>query len=132
MKKSILEIYAMAICFVTLVIFCVTLGIGLYNIVQISNPRLTMNSWDWERFSNNDTYFNNNSHLFSKTGTEFPDRSQFTEEEITKRREESLKLAIEVEKRSAMQSIVRVLIFLLISSVVFLLHWKLAKNTRKE
>lgn len=131
MKKSILEIYAMAICFVAVVAFTISLGIGLYNIVQIVNPKLTMNTWDWERFSNNDTFFNNSSHLFYDKSSEQLDRKYFTEDEITEKRENSLKLAIENEKRSALQSLIRVIIFLLITSTVYFLHWRLAKKSRE-
>lgn len=35
MKKTLLEIYALAVCFVTVVCFAVALGIGVYGVIQI-------------------------------------------------------------------------------------------------
>ena len=41
MKTSILEIYALTVCFATLMCFAICLGIGLYDIVQINFPEFT-------------------------------------------------------------------------------------------
>jgi ABC-type uncharacterized transport system YnjBCD permease subunit len=43
LKTTILEIYALAVCFVTVVCFAIALGIGMYDVVQISIPQITTN-----------------------------------------------------------------------------------------
>jgi hypothetical protein len=54
MKKSIVEIYALAVCFATIVCFVISLGIGLYDIVEITNPEFTMKSYAYEKHQTND------------------------------------------------------------------------------
>ncbi len=56
MKKSILEIYALSVCFVTLVCFVIVLGIGIYDLIQISNPEFTLNPHEYERHQSNEAF----------------------------------------------------------------------------
>ena len=49
MKKSILAIYALAVCFVALVCFVIALGIGVYDLIQIANPVFTINAYEYDR-----------------------------------------------------------------------------------
>ena len=56
MKKSILEIYALSVCFVTLVCFVIVLGIGIYDLIQISNPEFTLNPHEYERHRSNEAF----------------------------------------------------------------------------
>jgi hypothetical protein len=44
-KKTILEIYALAVCFVTVICFVIALGIAAYGIVGIASPNFTISSW---------------------------------------------------------------------------------------
>ena len=53
MKKSILEIYALAICFVALVCLLYVLGIGVYDLIRITNPEFTINAYEYERHQSN-------------------------------------------------------------------------------
>jgi hypothetical protein len=48
MKKTLVEVYALAVCFVTLVCFVVTLGIGIYDLIQFLNPEFTISSYTYE------------------------------------------------------------------------------------
>ena len=56
MKQSILEIYALAVCFVTLVCFVIALGIGVYDLIEIANPEVTITSWEYDRHQSNETF----------------------------------------------------------------------------
>ncbi len=42
MKTLILEIYAMTICLLTVICFAIAFGIGLYDLVEIRFPALTV------------------------------------------------------------------------------------------
>lgn len=122
MKKSLLEIYALAVCFVTVVCFVIALGIGLYDLVQLSNPEFTLSSYEFERHQSNEAFTRN-----------WPkDKELPSEEELTKRRKQSYSLALLSERRSALQSLVQVFIILVIDVVVFLVHWRLAKRARES
>ena len=131
MKKSILEIYAMAICFVAVVVFAVSLGTGLYSIVEIANPELTMNSWDWERYQSNDIFFLQMPHQYNEKGNR-PKREDFDEEKLTQKREDAFKLSVNANRREAIQSLIRTMLILFVSVLVFIPHWTLAKRSRES
>jgi hypothetical protein len=120
MKRTLLEVYALAICFVTLVCFVVSLGIGIYDIVQIMNPEFTISSYTYDRHQSNDAYVK-----------DWPkDKPQPQGEELTRLREQSYQAALRSEKRGAVQSLTQVLIVILIDIVVFVIHWYVAKRAR--
>ena len=56
MKKSILEIYALAVCFVALACFVIALGIGVYDLIQIANPVFTINAYEYDRHQSNEAF----------------------------------------------------------------------------
>lgn len=123
MKKSLLEIYALAVCFVTITCFAISLGIGIYDIVELSAPGFTMKSYDYELHKTNE--------IFTRNWKE-EKREKYSEEEITKLREESYQVAIDKERRDAIQSLIRVLIIILIDVVIFFIHWSVAKKARNS
>ena len=121
MKKSLLEIYALAICFVTIICFAVVLGIGLYDILEMSNPEMTIKSYQYQKHQSNEAFTRNWSKKKEKR----------SETEITETREKSYSVALKAEQRDAIQSFIRVLIIMLINFIIFLVHWRLAKHARE-
>lgn len=126
MKKSILEIYALAVCFVTVVCAVVSLGIGIYDILEITNPEFTLPSYQYERHQTNAAFFRQDC------GNEGKEGESLSEEEKTKRRLESLEVALKAEKRDGVQSIVKVLIVLIVDSIAFIIHWWVARRARES
>ena len=124
MKKSLLEIYGLAVCFATIVCFVVSLGIGIYDIVEIVNPEFTMSSHAYERHQTNDAFWKDKC-----SGDKEKPRPQ--EDELTKKREESYQRAIKSEKRDAFQSLIQIAIVLIINALVFIIHWKIARRARE-
>ena len=122
MKKSLLELYALAVCFVTVTCFAVCLGTAIYDIVEITNPEFTLNSSTFEKHQGNDSYT-----LYKRK-----DYEGLSDEEITKMREASYKAVIKGESRSGFQSLIQSAITMLIAIVVFIPHWLIAKRTRKN
>ena len=57
MKRGLVEVYAMAVCFVTLVCFVIALGIGIYDLIQIVNPEFTTSSYTHDRHQSNEARF---------------------------------------------------------------------------
>ena len=47
-------------------------------------------------------------------------------------REESYMVALEAERRDAVQSFIRVQIVMIIDLVIFLVHWRLGKRARES
>jgi hypothetical protein len=118
MKRGLVEVYALAVCFVTLVCFVVALGIGIYDLIQIVNPPFTIDSYTYDRHQSNEA--------FSKNWPK--DKARPQAEELTRLRKESYQAALRSEKRGAVQSLTMVFIIILIDVVVFIIHWYLAKR----
>lgn len=123
MKKSLLEIYALAVCFVTLICFAVSLGIGIYDVLEMTAPKFTLKSSDFERHKTNEAF---------TRGWKEEKRKKYTEEEIVNLREESYQVALTKEKRDAAQSLIRIIIIIIIDIVLFVIHWKIAKRARES
>lgn len=124
MKKSILEIYSLLVCFVTLCCFVILLGIGIYDIIEISNPEFTINPHEFNRHQNNETYVKSSSNCEDKF-------KEMSDDEITEKRLSSYSMKLKSEKRKALQSLIQVIIIMLIDIAVFIIHWKLAIHARK-
>lgn len=126
MKRSLLEIYALAVCFVTVVCFVIALGVAIYSLVQIARPDFTMSSWEYDQFQSNDAFWAKraNSIVSDKT------KERPSEEVLTKRREAQFVVALRNEQRAGGQSLVKALIVVLIDIVVFAVHWIMARRAR--
>jgi len=134
MKKSMLEIYALAVCFVALVCFLIALGIGVYDLIQIANPEFTINVYEYERHQSNENFEVVRGFPGRALGGIAPgipvEPSQQPEEEVTQQREESYQAALRSERRRGMQSLIQIMIILVIDVLVFVPHWLLARRTR--
>lgn len=122
MKKTILEIYALAVCFVTVLCAVVALGIGVYDIVEITNPEFTLSAHSYERHQTNEAFFSLEC---------IDDEQERTEEEKTQQRQSSYNRALNAESRNAVQSLVKVIIIIAIDILVFLVHWRIARFGRE-
>ena len=134
MKKSILEIYALAVCFVALLCFVIALGIGVYDLIQITNPEFTINVYEYERHQSNeafDTVRGSPGRAFGGIAPGIPiESTQRPEEEVTQQREKSYQSALRSEGRRGMQSLIRIVIILVIDVLVFVPHWLWVRRTR--
>ena len=130
MKRSILEIYALAVCFVALLCFVIALGIGAYDLIQITNPEFTLNAYEYERHQSNEAFigFQDRAGL-GRIAPGIPvEPTQRPEEEVTQQREESFQTALRSERRRGMQSLIQIAIILVIDVLVFVPHWLLARK----
>lgn len=151
MKKSILEIYALTVCFMAIICFIVALGIGFYNLIQISSPSLTLDSWQYHEYQTNDSFWGGGQAYLVPMSDEdkkedHPSKSEVAkymgykeiqkvrppESELTKWRLEGYEHALKVEQRSGLQNLVRAIIVIFISIAVFYTHWRIGKRARSE
>lgn len=128
MRKTILEIYALAVCFFTVACFVVVLGIALYDVVQIAAPEFTFNAYQYERYQSNQTFRE------SPTGGVLyrNEKKELTQEEITQRRKAEYAQALQAEKRNGEQSLLRMCIIMFVDALAFLVHWQIAKGARQS
>lgn len=121
MKKTILEIYALAVCFFTVACFVITLGIALYDVIKVAAPEFTLKAYQYDQHQSNDAF---KRHIPEK------ERDSISDEELTKRREESYAQTIRSEQHQGKQSLVQMGIIMFIDIIVFMFHWVLAKRAR--
>ena len=122
MKRTLVEVYALTVCFVTLVCFVVALGIGMYDLIQLLKPEFTISSYTYEHHKSNEAYLMN-----------WPkEKPRPQSDELTKLRTESYQAALKSEQRDAAQSLTQIFIIILIDSVVFVIHWNMAKRARAD
>jgi len=126
MKKTILEIYALAVCFATIVCFAIVLIIGTYDLIRITNPEFTLGSCEHNQHQSNDAFWES-KHRYDPEGKE---KKRPPEETLTKQRLESYRKVIESEKREAFQSLTLILIILIVDIVIFWVHWRIARRAR--
>lgn len=120
LKRTLLEIYALAVCFVTLTCFVVCLGVGVYDLVQITKPEFTLSSYKYEEHQSNDAFLRS-----------WPkDKEIPNAEKVTELRLESYQRALRSEQREAVQSLTQIAIIILIDIVVFVFHWLMARRAR--
>jgi hypothetical protein len=131
MKKTVLEIYALAVCFVTLVCFVVSLGIGVYSVIQIANPEFTMTSGQYDQYQSNDAFWSSRARREGyRSDEEYKKMQRPSDDELTKKRQEGFAIGIKSEQRDGAQSFVKVLIVVLINIAVFFAHWVIARRAR--
>jgi len=134
MKKSILEIYALAVCFLALLCFVIALGIGVYDLIQIANPEFTISAYEYERHQSNeafDTVRGSPGRTLRGISPGIPiEPTERPEEEVTQQREESFQAALRFERRRGMQSLIQIIIILVIDVLVFVPHWLWIRRTR--
>ena len=146
------RIYLLAVCFVSVVCVAITAGIGLYSLLKIAAPELTLNTHAYNAHQSLDNF--KNSHFYA-TGLNsqavfFPgamgvagpvrqsdilqnsaqqvDPTPLPDEEIEQLRLESFQTLIKNHKRSAAQELIRTAIVLLVSGILFVAHWRLIRR----
>ncbi len=126
-----LEIYALAVCFIALVCFVVALGIGLNDLIQIASPEFTLNAYEYERHQSNENFRGSPGRVLR--GAFAPgipiEPTERPEEEVSQQREESFQAALRSERRRGLQSLLQIMIILVIDVLVFVPHWLLARST---
>jgi hypothetical protein len=131
MKRTALETYALTVCFFTVACFVISLGIGLYSAIQAATPEFTLDQWTYQRHQTNDAFWQGGSGAAPcPPYASVDNKSRPPEAELTKQRLESYSRAVKGEQRSAMQTLVKALIVLLIDVGVFLVHWRIARHAR--
>jgi hypothetical protein len=125
--KSKLEIYALAICFASMVCLVVAAAIAGYAMFQITLPDITINAYKYEQLSSNEQYWR---HRLSSSSDEKACPQKPTDAEITKLRNDALVVEMKSEQRDGFQTLIKCLMFLLFGGIVLAIHWRIARNAR--
>jgi hypothetical protein len=119
MGRSLVQLYAVSVCFATLMCFVVALGIALYDVVQIAAAGFTVvNYMLWEDDEQFLAYY--------------PDKKELPEAERRALRGQYRQDALELERRTALQSLVFMGIIIAIDVSVYLVHWRIATRLEQQ
>jgi hypothetical protein len=130
-KKTILEVYALLICLGTITCFAISLGIGIYSSIGIIDPELTLDSWEYNNHQTNENYWEDKeSSNYSPLDEKKRAIIRPSEDDLTNQRLASYELALKTEERENKQSVLRICIILLICTILFFIHWRIARNAR--
>lgn len=124
MKTSPLEIYGLCVCFVAVLAFAIALGTTLYTLIRLFSPFFTLGNWEYSKHLSNDAYWEKESTKNELTR----ERVRPSDEDLTQEREQSFTLSIQAERHSAMQGLVKQGIFLLVDTLLFLVHWLITQS----
>lgn len=127
MKKSVLEIYALAVCFVALTCFAISLGIGIKQALRLVQPELTLSAEAYLRHQSNEAFDADSIYRWD------PDKGErrTPQAQLTIERQQSYQRVLAAEQRGGLTNLVNVLIILLVDVLVFWPHWRLARRARQ-
>ena len=119
--KSKLEIYALVVCFTSIVALVISFATFSYAVLEISIPKITMSSYTYNNYQSNEAYWN----ILSRS-----EKTRPSEEILTKKRVEQFEIAIEGERRDGFRTALQSLVYIFPSLIVLFIHWRLAKRSR--
>lgn len=139
MNEKLLQMYALSVCFVSMGCLSIFSGIFLYNAVEVSFPS-TMNApimhYPPTQFYNHGvTSINPATPLGGQPLPPPPVQKTITSDDerdklIQENNKRNLEMAEQRMRTDSIMSMVRSLIIVLIASVVFFFHWRIAKRAR--
>lgn len=146
MSNGILKIYALSVCFASLMCGAIATGFLLFNLVKIIAPTATIDPSTLNNYSSsvafrNSPYNPENARampfVLSSSGTAVAQplpttdsgkRPKLSDEELEDLRIKRLSTVIANHQFRAKQGIILQTIIILITTVLFFTHWKLAKK----
>ncbi|MBT4520546.1 MAG: hypothetical protein HOC23_11115 [Halieaceae bacterium] len=143
------RIYALAVCFASILCITISLGIGLFDIVQLIYPTLTMNSYEHQSLQSNEHFRQSRvvPRAIGPNGIARPlllnegmnaafsgdtKEAQLSEAEITRLREARMELQVNNVRHDARRSLIQILVMLLVTIPLFGLHWRLARRLDEQ
>lgn len=126
MKRKTLEIYALVVCFASIVTLIISLGIGIYSAVKVIKPGLTISAHTFRTYQSNEKF--RDLELRSEKNKRY---ANISDAALTKMRLDSWNIELGMEKRRGFQSFTQASIFVVIGLIVFLLHWRMAKREKE-
>jgi hypothetical protein len=127
MKNVVLEIYALAVCFVCLFVLSTTISIAAYSTISIVSPATTIYAAQIQPYMDNDS--------FRKTILT-PDAggadTAASDADVTKQREKALADLLDMQRSSGIQLLLSQAGPFVIGLILFLIHWSMAAAIRRS
>ncbi len=133
MPRSMIAIYAAAVCFAAAVCMSIAAGNALFSIVSIAAPQLTSSSYQsllrLESPVASAVRVVPDSFMLPPGGS-MPPRPSLTPKEMEESRQNNLRAALVYERSAGTRSLILWGITLLVSAVLWLLHWRILREAR--
>lgn len=123
-RRSLLEMYALLACLLTLVCFLVTMYYLGRGIVARQAPESTIGHWAYETHQTNDRYWDR-VNLGSR-------RARPPEEILTTERERSWQAELLFERRDGTRAVRLATAGAVVSLIIFWIHWLIARRARRD
>ncbi len=117
MPRSMIQLYALLVCFSTLMCGIIALGMAAYDGVRIAAPGFTVSS-SYGAWDSNEQFV-----------LVYPDKKGLPPAEIANLRESYRQQALSAERKSGQQGFVWAFIILTIDAAVYAIHWRIARRT---
>ena len=159
MKNGVFKFYLLIVCFVALMCAAITLGKGLYNVVSLVAPKLTLNTYIYNKHKSIETFRQSmtvpNTHnpralyAVGSPGMPMPrimpfegihsgvpvdndktvDQTTMSDDEVNELRLKSLNSTLSNHRREALQNVIQLGIIFFIALSLFVVHWRIANKT---
>lgn len=135
MKKTVFEIYSSLVCFVTVICCSVWLGMGLYSLVGVSEPEITLDKWSYEMYQidqNPYPLLSEEPFILGPPETiEIKKPEPFVPKSNKQMAEERLanyQLVLKSEIRKNKQTLLKSFIAVIICLPLFFIHWRFIRS----
>tara|TARA_A100001015_G_C14826794_1_gene647023 strand:- start:202 stop:612 length:411 start_codon:yes stop_codon:yes gene_type:complete len=134
MKTPIIEIYALLVCFITVAFASVWLSTGLYAVIGVGKPKITISGWAYEMHQSNQQFQKpvlGEPFLLGPPGAVEVNKPEpiehLSDKEITEKRLASYMLELQSEVRKHKRELIKSLIAVFICLPLFFIHWRFVK-----
>jgi hypothetical protein len=121
-KKNLLEVYALAACFASMIFLVVSVAMCLYEFLQVVAPSVTVSGYAYERSMSDEQFVQS-----LPQGRPAPDPST-----VSRLRREALESALRSERHDGLRSFLQSLMYTIAAGLIFWLHWRLAQRERAK
>ena len=129
MRKSILEIYALTVCFFAVVCFVVVSALAVHDAVQIIHPEFTMSRHQYERYMSNEAFI---QAVLTGAAESRASLKTLPRDEITRYRVSEYKRVLHAERHDGKRNFFKMLVILVIDAIAFAIHWQIGHGARQE
>lgn len=133
MPRSLISIYAAAVCFAAAVCMSIAAGVTIFSIVRITIPEVTSSAYQSQlqapaEYAAAARVAPGGMVVFPPFGSAAP--PSLTPEQMKKARQTALRLALVYERGSGTRALILWGITLVVSGVLWLLHWRILRRER--
>jgi hypothetical protein len=138
MKKTFVEIYGLAVCFFSVACFVIVLGIAVWNVTGALYPEFTIDNMRYEMHKSDEAYSRQRAgpaRLYNPEGLHtsgYSAAEELSGEALTQARQSSWERTVQGERRSSIQGLAKNSIVLIISILIFWIHWVIATRARES